>query len=83
MNHGNHTNIEINQLIMDGKVSFGDTVFSTDWQEILSYDGVVFKSICSCRYVGAYPTCIINENPIGICPSPLAIYGSFQDEPHP
>lgn len=77
MNHGNHTNLEIQQLISKAFVSIGDTVYSTDWKEILKYNGVVFMSICSCSYVGQYGPCGIEESNQTGCNMVIESVGSF------
>lgn len=74
MHHGNLTNIQILELIASGMVAFGDTVFSSTWGETLIFNGVVFKSACTCEYVGNYPQCEFND-----CPPVLELIGSFQE----
>lgn len=78
MHFGNKTNIEIAALIASGQVSYNDEVYSTDWREILRYDGVVFKSICSCQYIGSYPECGNND-----CSSVIEAYASYDIEFEP
>lgn len=78
MDFGQKTNIEIQALIASGQVSYNDTVYSKDWNEILKYDGVVFKSICSCLYIGQYPAC--DNNPplhLNTCLPVIEAYASF------
>lgn len=86
MHFGNKTNIEIAALIASGQVSYNDEVFSTDWSETLRYDGVVFKSICSCQYIGHYPPCsgATNGNPDpNQCLPVTEAYASFDEDFEP
>lgn len=74
MHHGNKTNQEILALIASGILSVGDTVFSTNWNETLTYNGTVFQSNCSSRYIGTYPICGDTR-----CPPVTEAIGSFTD----
>lgn len=73
VHHGNKNNNEIKILIDSGKVSYGDTVYSTDWKETLKYNGIVFESICSCNYIGTKPYC----EPMPPCEAVKQVVGSF------
>jgi hypothetical protein len=78
MDFGRHTNAEILNLIASGQVSYGDTVYSTDWNEILVYNGTVFASQCSCHEIGSYPPC-----GTGNCASIVEAYVSFDEDYEP
>ena len=86
MHHGTKTNTEIETLLQIG-VKVDDTVYSKDWNITLKFDGFVFKSVCSCEFIGTMPYCgdngknnnkyNININLNNTCESVIDAYGSF------
>lgn len=86
MYHDIKTNAEIETLLQTG-VKVGDTVFSKDWNITLKFDGFVFKSVCSCEFIGTMPYCgdnnsngnkyTTNPNLNNTCESVIDAYGTF------
>lgn len=75
MHFGNLNNAQILMLIDSGQVSYGDTVFSTDFNELFTYNGTLFKSKCGCFELGTKPSC---DNP-GNCDDIVEAYATFDD----
>lgn len=71
MNHGNHTTAEILLLIANGHTSKGDRVYSTDYRQWFTFDGVVFVGDCDCQIIGSCPASSSD------CKATLDSYGEF------
>lgn len=50
-----YTNAEILHLIASGRVSYLMRVFSTDYSEVMYFNGTVFVGECTCKQLGSYP----------------------------